>query len=71
MLKSLQRIKPKNFRERLDKTFVRGAISTKRRLGLGSTEKQKQTLDSIYYTVKTGYTGVDQLQRRTGLKKKV
>ena len=35
------------------------------------TDEQRKILDDLYYDVKTGYTGVDQLARRSKLSKKM
>ena len=78
MLQSLSKVQPKNFRERVDKAVTRTLIGTKYKLGLGFqsggaglTDDQKQTLDDIYYNTKTGYSSINELQRRSGLKKKM
>ena len=66
MLELLSKLKPKNFRERVDKAVTRTLIGTKYKLGLGLTDDQKQTLDDIYYNAKTGYSSINELQRRSG-----
>ena len=71
MLESLSKFKPKNFCERVDKAVTRTLIGTKYKLGLGLTDDQKQTLEYIYYNTKTGYSSINELQRRSGLKKKM
>ena len=40
MLASLKKLKPKNFRERVDKKIVQGVIGVKRKLGLGLEQKK-------------------------------
>ena len=34
------------------------------------TDEQRKILDDLYYDVKTGYTGIDQLSKRSDLPKK-
>ena len=70
MLESLSKFKSKNFRERVDKAVTRTLIATKYKLGLGLADDQKQTLDDIYYNAKTGSSSINELQRRSGLKKR-
>ena len=60
------------------KTFVRELIKQLQEhslvLNISSdwalTDDQKQTLDDIYYNTKTGYSSINELQRRSGLKKR-
>lgn len=71
MLQRLKDLKPRNFRERVDKAITRTVIGTKYKLGLGITDSQRKLLDDIYYSPKTGYIGVDQLSRRSNVSKKL
>ena len=68
MLQSLSKVKPKNFRERLDKAITKTLIGTNHKLRLDLTPIRKQTGD-IYYNTKTGYSSNNELQRRSGLEK--
>ena len=70
MLQSLSDLKPKSFRERVDKAVTRAVIGTKYKLGLGLTDAKRKTLDKIYYDASTGYSSIDELQRRSGFNKK-
>ena len=76
MLSSMKNMKPKSFREKFDRKLIQGIIGTKHMLRLNInggelTEKQIKTLDNIYYNPKTGYSSINELQRRSKLKKKM
>ena len=70
MLQSLSDFKPQNFRERMDKAVTKALISTKYKLGLGLTDSKRKTFDKIYYDANTGYSSIQELQRRGGLNRK-
>ena len=67
MLNSLSKAKPESFREKVDRKLSQGIIDTKYNLGLGLSDDQKQTLDDVYHNIKTGYSSINELQRRSGL----
>ena len=48
MLKSLKTMKPKNFRERVDRKIVQGVIGTKRFLGVGLSKEQTKILNNLF-----------------------
>ena len=48
MLKSLKSMKPKNFRERVDRKLVQGVIGAKRFLGVGLTKEQTKILNNLF-----------------------
>ena len=48
----------------------RAVIGTKYKLGLGLTDTKRKTLDKIYYDASTGYSSIDELQRRSGFNTK-
>ena len=70
MLQSLSDLKPKSFRERVDKAVTRAVIGTTYKLGLGLTDSKRKTLDKSYYDASTGYSSIDELKRRSGFNKK-
>ena len=49
MLDSLKNVKPKNFREKIDKLVTRSAIVTKYQLGL--SVKQKKLLNKLFFSI--------------------
>ena len=69
MLQSLNDLKPKSFRERVDKAVTRAVIGTKYKLGPGLTDAKRKTLDKIYYDASTGYSSIDELKKRSGFNK--
>ena len=44
MLQSLSDLKPKSFRERVDKAVIRAVIGTKYKLGLGLTDVEEKNI---------------------------
>ena len=70
MLQALSELKPKNFRERVDKAITKTLIGAKYKLGLGLTDAQRETLDDIYYNAQTGYSSIGELQRRSGFNRR-
>ena len=63
-------LRPKSFRQRVEKAVTRAVIGTKYKLGLGLTDTKRKTLDKIYYDASTGYSSIDELQRRSGFNTK-
>ena len=49
MLKQLKEMKPKNFRERVDRKIVQGVIGTKRFLGVGLSKQQTKILNNLFH----------------------
>ena len=47
MLESLKKVKPKNFREKVDRAAIRAVIGTKYKLGLGVQKKAEKGSDEL------------------------
>ena len=70
MLDDLYRIKPKNFREKLDRMFVRGVIGAKYKLGVCLGDKGRNSLEKLYYNPKSGFSSISALSRRSKINAK-
>ena len=47
--KSLKTMKPRNFRERVDRKIVQGVIGTKPFLGVGLSKQQRKILNNLFH----------------------
>ena len=79
MLANPMKLKPKNFREKVDKAITRTIIVAKYPLGLSINQKQifedlfklymltkeqREILNKLHYNPKTGYTEIDALKKK-------
>ena len=70
MLDDLYQMKPKNFREKVDRLFVKGIIGAKYKLGVGLNNKSRNALHTIYYNPESGFSSISELSRRSKVGRK-
>ena len=60
----------RSFRESVNKAVTRAVIFTRYKRWLGLTDAKSKTLHKIHYDASTGYSSIDELQRRSSFNKK-